>query len=129
MLPEHKVERVLLAGIDIDALAHSIEQFCTGKVDEHHAEFVPSTAVLVRNAAKWQAALHPPAPTKKLVAPEEYVDPAMRKRVSAMLMELADKMAADEETRMRTEKRRVYMGTSADELDHRPLNERLRIDG
>ena len=128
--PETVVEAYLLAleGIDTDALERTVEQFIKGMVEEHNGEFVPTTAQLVRQAAKWQVVLHKPKP-KALPAPEPVISEAERKRVAEGFRTHVRKMEAEQTEALISLAKRVHGKTNAEALgDPRSLHDRLNLD-
>lgn len=128
--PETVAETYLLAleGIDTDALEKTVDQFIKGKVEGWEGIKVPTTAQLVRQAAKWQVVLHKPAP-KALPAPAPVISEEERRRVAEGFRTHVRKLEAEQtEARIGLAKR-VHSRTNAEELgDPRPLSERLQLD-
>lgn len=46
-----------LEGYTVEAIARSVEQFISGRVEKHDGRFAPSTAELVRNVRQWDEAI------------------------------------------------------------------------
>lgn len=46
-----------LEGYTVEAIARSVEQFVTGRVEWHDGRFAPSTAELARNVRQWDEAI------------------------------------------------------------------------
>jgi len=127
--PETVAETYLFAleGIDTDALEKAVEQFIKGNVEDWDGRKVPTTAMLVRQAAKWQTVLH--KPVKALPPPEPVISPEERARVAEGFKRHVTKLETEARVRRMDVARRVHGRGHAEAFgDPRPLSERLRLD-
>lgn len=119
-------------GCSLKAVQRTALEYRKGRVPNQNKKFAPSSAefgercrliddaLTFYEANKDRLALPPPAP------PE--IDPAMRKRVSGLLLDLAGKMGEKVEAEKRVSDKKVFGRTNAEDMgDPRSLDERLRL--
>jgi hypothetical protein len=117
----------------LEAVECAITEYLQGKVPSHDGKRCPTSAEFAKRARLMDDALAIRAareanPVPALPSPDAYtVDKAMRKKVSALLLDLAAKMRDRLDDEDRRHARKVFRADAETTGDPRPLAERLGL--